>query len=252
MPLFITVQSKQPDNLEEMSTDDLLRRMNPSFTDYLGREKAQEARSILQERPLYPHIDVSADARYIAGRIIKHMWIIGVLVPLILAIVIALSASAHGQTTTAQPDPHDATIVIYRPHVFLKAVAYHPQVYCDNVALPKVKNGKYYTFQIAPGEHTILPEAMHNAWSMHLVLSEHHADAKKGGVEINAAPGETYYVRTTITIPRSNLVDSGQPPVTHLVLVPAQEATKELRKLKQDKSAYTELQMRSTAPPAVR
>ena len=37
-----------------------------------------------------PMLDVSADAKYISGRIIKHLWIIFVLLPVVLGILFAI------------------------------------------------------------------------------------------------------------------------------------------------------------------
>lgn len=42
------------------------------------------------EVPFYPRTEVSADARYIAGRIIKHLWIIFVALPFVLAILFVI------------------------------------------------------------------------------------------------------------------------------------------------------------------
>ena len=37
-----------------------------------------------------PRTEVSADAQHIAGKIVKHMWIIFVLLPVVLAILLAM------------------------------------------------------------------------------------------------------------------------------------------------------------------
>jgi len=44
------------------------------------------AREIAVESPFDPRIEISADARHIAGKIIKHLWIIFVLLPIVLVI----------------------------------------------------------------------------------------------------------------------------------------------------------------------
>lgn len=37
--------------------------------------------------PFDPQVDISADARYISGRIVKHLWIIFVLLPLVAVVL---------------------------------------------------------------------------------------------------------------------------------------------------------------------
>ncbi len=47
-------------------------------------------RAELQDNPFDPRTEVSADAAHIAGRIVKHLWIIFVLLPVVLAILWAI------------------------------------------------------------------------------------------------------------------------------------------------------------------
>jgi hypothetical protein len=44
----------------------------------------------LQDNPFDPRTEVSADARHIAGSIVKHLWIIFVVLPFVLAILYAI------------------------------------------------------------------------------------------------------------------------------------------------------------------
>ena len=44
-------------------------------------------------RPFDPRTDISADARHIAGRIVKHLWIIFILLP-VVAVLLLLVAEA--------------------------------------------------------------------------------------------------------------------------------------------------------------
>jgi hypothetical protein len=59
------------------------------------RAKLQAARAArreaLQDNPFDPRTEVSADARYIAGRIVMHLWILFVLLPIIIGILLALA-----------------------------------------------------------------------------------------------------------------------------------------------------------------
>jgi hypothetical protein len=55
--------------------------------------KAEDNAAKPAEVPFYRRTEVSADARYIAGRIIKHLWIIFVALPFVLAILFLLLRS---------------------------------------------------------------------------------------------------------------------------------------------------------------
>jgi predicted ATP-dependent serine protease len=48
-----------------------------------------------QDTPFDSRTEVSADARHIAGRIVKHMWIIAVLLPVIIGLAWALLRSVE-------------------------------------------------------------------------------------------------------------------------------------------------------------
>jgi len=43
--------------------------------------------------PFSPRVDISADARYVAGRIVKHLWIIFVALPFVLAVLLVILRS---------------------------------------------------------------------------------------------------------------------------------------------------------------
>ena len=47
-------------------------------------------REELQDNPFDPRTEVSADAKHIAGRIVKNLWIIFVLLPVVLGILFAI------------------------------------------------------------------------------------------------------------------------------------------------------------------
>lgn len=48
-------------------------------------------------RPFDPRTDVSADARHVAGRIVKHLWIIFVALPFVLAMLFVILKSRETQ-----------------------------------------------------------------------------------------------------------------------------------------------------------
>ncbi|MFY9560860.1 MAG: hypothetical protein WAQ52_11550 [Terriglobales bacterium] len=64
----------------------LSKRRNPSD------QAARAAR--LQQNPFDPRNEVSEDAQYIAGRIVKHLWIIIVLLPLVLGVLFVILKNA--------------------------------------------------------------------------------------------------------------------------------------------------------------
>jgi hypothetical protein len=56
-----------------------------------SRESTASAKvEMLLQNPFDPRSDVSADAKYIAGRIVKHLWILFVLLPIVAAILLAI------------------------------------------------------------------------------------------------------------------------------------------------------------------
>lgn len=70
---------------------------------YLTKRRAEQARlraerdearakkrAELQDNPFDSRAEVSADAKYIAGSIVKHLWIIFVLLPVVLGLLWAL------------------------------------------------------------------------------------------------------------------------------------------------------------------
>jgi hypothetical protein len=56
-------------------------------------QRRSAARKELLDNPFDPRTEVSADARHIAGRIVKHLWIIFVLLPFV-AVLLLLVAEA--------------------------------------------------------------------------------------------------------------------------------------------------------------
>jgi len=60
-------------------------------TQRLERERRLAGRRAeLQDNPFDPRTEISADAKHIAGRIVTHVWIVFVLLPIVLAILYAI------------------------------------------------------------------------------------------------------------------------------------------------------------------
>jgi|CZKJ01.1.fsa_nt_gi hypothetical protein len=59
-----------------------------AFEDELARRAAKV--EALQENPFDQRAEVSADAKHIASRVVTHMWLIFVLLPVVLGILFAI------------------------------------------------------------------------------------------------------------------------------------------------------------------
>ncbi len=53
-------------------------------------QRLADKRAELEENPFDPRIEISADAKHVAGRIVSHLWIIFVLLRIVLAILYAI------------------------------------------------------------------------------------------------------------------------------------------------------------------
>jgi hypothetical protein len=54
------------------------------------KEKMEAKRQELQDNPFDPRTEVSADAKHIASRVVTHLWILFVALPLVLALLFQL------------------------------------------------------------------------------------------------------------------------------------------------------------------
>lgn len=54
------------------------------------QERLAAKRAQLEENPFDPRTEISADAQHIAGRIVRHLWMIFVLLPIVLGILYAI------------------------------------------------------------------------------------------------------------------------------------------------------------------
>jgi hypothetical protein len=55
-----------------------------------AQQRRSEQRRELEDNPFNPRTEVSADAIHIASRIVKHLWIIFVLLPFVAALLWAI------------------------------------------------------------------------------------------------------------------------------------------------------------------
>jgi len=90
------------DQLEKLAADPNCSNRDECLETLIGRRarraerleaeetRRKNVRAELQDNPFDPRHEVSADARHIAGRIVKHLWIIFVALPFVLAILYAI------------------------------------------------------------------------------------------------------------------------------------------------------------------
>lgn len=91
----------------------------------------------------------------------------------------AAEPPASTEPKTVAPELAKATVYIYRYKQFVGS-ALEPSVYCDDVQLARMDNGRYLVMKIDPGEHVF------------------RANDKQAGVVLKLKAGEVYYVRVEI------------------------------------------------------
>jgi hypothetical protein len=64
------------------------------------QQRRSEVRKELEDNPFDPRTEVSADAIHIASRIVKHLWIIFVLLPFVAALSWAIVIAVQSSGTT--------------------------------------------------------------------------------------------------------------------------------------------------------
>jgi hypothetical protein len=104
---------------------------------------------------------------------------------ILLSIVslMGLLAFAQEPATTTAPaadaKTSKATVYVYRYKQFVGA-ALEPSVYCDELQLARMTNGRYFTTKIDSGKHTF------------------HSNDKQSGVELDLKAGQEYFIRLEI------------------------------------------------------
>jgi hypothetical protein len=95
----------------------------------------------------------------------------------------SLLAFAQAPSSTAEPpagaNSAKATVYVYRYKQFVGS-ALEPSVYCDDVQLARMSNGRYFTVKVDPGKHTF------------------HSNDKQSGIELDAKAGQEYFIRVEI------------------------------------------------------
>ncbi len=105
---------------------------------------------------------------------------LGIFLPVVL---LCMFASAQEQPATAAAsagaDGGKATVYIYRYKQFVGA-ALEPSVFCDDTALARMDNGRYFMAKIDPGKHLF------------------RSNDKQSGVELDLKSGQEYFLRVEI------------------------------------------------------
>jgi hypothetical protein len=97
----------------------------------------------------------------------------------ILAVTFSHAFELHHTTTSNNTTSEKAKIYIYRYKQYVGSFL-QPSVYCDDVELARIGNGRYLVASVEPGQHTF------------------RSNDKQSGVRISVKPGEQYYLRVEI------------------------------------------------------
>jgi hypothetical protein len=108
-----------------------------------------------------------------------------VLSSILLMALVAFASLAVAQASAVTPGTavdakaSKATVYVYRYKQFVGA-ALEPSVYCDDVQLARMSNGRYFTVKVDAGKHTF------------------HSNDKQSGIELDAKAGQEYFIRLEI------------------------------------------------------
>ncbi len=132
----------------------------------------------------------------------------------------ALSTTAFAQSTETKIEPQPSstpvestkatvdtvTVIFYRYKAFVGS-ALEPGVFCDDVEIAKMDNGRWFKAMIAPGKHVL------------------QSNDKQSGIELDLKAGEEYYIRV-------DLVAGFWKGHGRVTLVPKEQGAFEIEKLK--------------------
>ena len=92
--------------------------------------------------------------------------------------LIVTSFFAFAQTPAANQQ-QKASVYVYRYKQFVGS-ALSPSVYCDEVQLARMENGRYFSVTLDPGQHTF------------------RSNDSQSGVQLDLKPGQEYFIRVEI------------------------------------------------------
>jgi Protein of unknown function (DUF2846) len=105
--------------------------------------------------------------------------IIGLLTLCFMALAAIAQEPAANSRPTTSAHSSKATVFVYRYKQFVGS-ALAPSVYCDEVELARMENGRYFTVKLDPGKHTF------------------RSNDKQSGSELDVKAGQQYFLRVEI------------------------------------------------------
>ena len=118
-------------------------------------------------------------------------------------VLLALTCSAFSQSAT---DSEKATIYIYRANQFVAKLK-SPTVYCDESALAKMQNGRFFKIKLSPGRYAF------------------RSEDKGVGIQLQPEAGKEYFIRIEMAV--------GTLKATQQVVeVSSEQGLSEIRRLK--------------------
>jgi hypothetical protein len=115
-------------------------------------------------------------------------------------------APPAGSGSAVQSKDSQVTVYIYRYKQFVGG-ALSPSVYCDEIELARMENGRFFATELSPGKHTF------------------RSNDKQAGVEVDLKTGQDYYIR--VEIASGMMKGHGR-----LILVAPEQGSYEIKKLK--------------------
>jgi hypothetical protein len=97
----------------------------------------------------------------------------------VLPFVVALAAFCVQAQEPSTPKQQTSVVYIYRYKQFVGS-ALAPSVYCDEVQLARMENGRYFAVNVDPGQHTF------------------RSNDKQSGIQLDVKPGQEYFIRLEI------------------------------------------------------
>ena len=126
-----------------------------------------------------------------------------ILLSTLLLTLFAFAQAPANSAATTDGKSSKATIYVYRYKQFVGS-ALEPSVYCDDVQLARMTNGRYFTVKVDPGKHTF------------------NSNDKQSGIELDVKAGQEYFVRV-------ELVAGMMKGHGRLVLMSAEQGAYELK-----------------------
>jgi uncharacterized protein DUF2846 len=125
------------------------------------------------------------------------------ILPAVVILTSLFTLAQDPAPAAATGDQTPAKVYVYRYKQFVGG-ALAPSVYCDEVQLARMDNGRYFTATLAPGKHTF------------------RSNDKQSGMEWDLKPGKEYFLR--VEIATGFMKGHGR-----LVVVPREQAGYELK-----------------------